>query len=534
MRPRAVLPLGLALLAASLACNTLFPGGTATLAPPPTASRAPAALPLTAAAAPSASPTSPLPTATRAVPTRLPAPSHAPAATLGSPVAGVRACAYVPGVSTPAVMPPTATSLGTPTPYPLGAPPANTPVDPQVTERQLRILDEFADTIESEYLYPDFNGLDWPALRARYQRLVAGGLTDQDFYQALNALLAELGDDHSYFESPDEAAESDAAYAGNNDYVGIGVVVQPIPEADRAVIVYTFPGGSAAEAGLRAHDSILAVNGEPLLDAAGAIRDVIRGEPGTEVVLTVQRPGEAPAGLTLPRRRVTGAAPVDFCLVPGTRLGYLFLPHLDDETIPGQVRAALQAMTAPGPLDGLVLDNRQNGGGASTVLEALLGFFTSGTPGHFVSRADRRPLEIDAKDIGGSQTVPLVVLVDVDTASYGEVLSGVLRDTGRATLVGQTTLGNVETLWAYTFEDGSRAWIAREAFQFAGQAVGEWEDTGIVPDVFIPTRWDLFTEANDPALAAAVGLLSDVPAAPGLSRFRRPIPPILGRPAGAR
>jgi C-terminal processing protease CtpA/Prc len=141
------------------------------------------------------------------------------------------------------------------------------------------------------------------------------------------------------------------------------------------------------------------------------------------------------------------------------------------------------------------------------VLEALLGLFTSGSPGQFVSRDDSRPLEITAEDICGSQSVPLVVLVDVDTASYGEVLSGVLRDTGRATLAGRTTLGNVETLWAFEFEDGSRAWIAREAFQFAGQAVGQWEDTGIVPDIFVPTRWDLFTEATDPALATAVAVL---------------------------
>jgi carboxyl-terminal processing protease len=199
--------------------------------------------------------------------------------------------------------------------------------------------------------------------------------------------------------------------------------------------------------------------------------------------------------------------PVDFCLVPGTRIGYIFLPHLGDETIPGQVRDALRAMTAPGPLDGLILDNRLNGGGASPVLEALLGLFTEGTPGYFVSRDDARPLEIEAEDVGGSQAVPLVVLVEVETASYGEVLSGVLGESGRATLIGQTTFGNVETLWAFGFEDGSRAWIAREAFQFADQAVGEWEDTGIVPDIVVPTRWDLFTEANDPAMAAALDVL---------------------------
>jgi len=113
--------------------------------------------------------------------------------------------------------------------------------------------------------------------------------------------------------------------------------------------------------------------------------------------------------------------------------------------------------------------------------------------------------------VGGSQTVPLVVLIDIETASYGEVMSGVLGESGRATLIGQTTYGNVETLWAFSFEDGSRAWIAREAFQFEGQAVGEWEDTGIVPDIVVPSRWDLFTEASDPAMPPALEALQGRP-----------------------
>lgn len=505
MRLRALPSASLALLIASLACNTLLPAPTAT--PRPRPSLTPTRFVPSGTPSPVPSPTATAsPLAPTAAHTPEPPASPTPAGTLPSPVEGVRACAYVPGQSVPAEMPAQVTSLATPTAYPLGTPPPNTAVDAEVTERQLRILDEFADTIEREYVYPDFNGVDWPALRARYEALVSSGLTDDDFYWAMNALLYELGDDHSSFESPAEAEAADASYAGNNDFVGIGVVVQSVPEADRAVIVYTLPGGAAAEAGLRAHDSILAVDGLPLLDETGAIRDVVRGEAGTEVVLTVQRPGAAPADLTLVRRRVTGAAPVDFCLVPGTRIGYVFLPHLDDETIPRQVRAALRAMTAPGPLDGLILDNRQNYGGGSPVLEALLGLFTGGTQGYFVSRHETRPLEIEADDVAGSQAVPLVVLVDLDTASYGEVLSGVLHDSGRATLLGQTTLGNVETLWAYSFEDGSRAWLAREAFQFVGQEVGQWEETGIVPDIFVPTRWDLFTEATDPALAAALAV----------------------------
>jgi C-terminal processing protease CtpA/Prc len=116
-------------------------------------------------------------------------------------------------------------------------------------------------------------------------------------------------------------------------------------------------------------------------------------------------------------------------------------------------------------------------------------------------------LNLQAEDIGGSQTVPLIVMVDVNTVSYGEIVSGVLRLSGRATIIGEPTLGNVEQLRRYDFADGSRAWIATATFEPLGEANGIWEDTGIVPDVVVPSRWDLFSEANDPVLAMAVDLL---------------------------
>jgi C-terminal processing protease CtpA/Prc len=164
-------------------------------------------------------------------------------------------------------------------------------------------------------------------------------------------------------------------------------------------------------------------------------------------------------------------------------------------------------MTRDGPLKGLIIDNRENGGGASDVLVPILRFFVSGHVGDFVSRTARKRLDIGGVDVGGSQRVPLAVLVGPDTVSFGEVMSGILQAQGRAVVVGRTTNGNVEVLSSYTFSDGSRAWIARQTFAPVGATYGPWEDTGIEPDVSAPVRWDLFTEADDPGLAAALGAL---------------------------
>jgi C-terminal processing protease CtpA/Prc len=259
---------------------------------------------------------------------------------------------------------------------------------------------------------------------------------------------------------------------------------------------------------LLTHDTVLSVDGGPIRDEFGISRT--RGPENSPVSLTIQRPGQAPYDLILIRRRVTGALPVDYCLISNTRIGYLLLPTLLDPTIADQSREALRRMTAAGPLQGLILDNRMNGGGQGSVTQALLSLFTGGLQGYFVSRESREAWELVPEDIGGSQTVPMVVLVGPDTVSYGEIMSGVLRLAGRAQIVGEKTLGNVEQLRAYDFEDGSRAWIASATFEPLAQANGIWEETGIIPDLIVPTRWDLFTEADDPALAAAVALLSGV------------------------
>ncbi len=470
---------------AALACQTLFP---ATPTPAPTLTALPTLTP-----APSSTP----------IPTSTLEPTPFPIS-----AGGVRLCDYIPGVSTPAQMPTEVAAAAIPTPYPLRPLPANMVVDPEITARHLRVYQDLWSTVNRAYVYADFNGRDWQAIGQKYEPLVRAGLTDEDFYFAMNLMLTELGDEHSRFDSPEQVIESDAELQGRFDYVGVGILWTAIPETGYGVIIWSFPGSPAAEAGLGAHDLILKVDGAPALDENGDLRGTVRGPEGTPVTLTVQHFGGQPFDLQLIRRRITGSQPIDYCLVPGTRLGYLFLPSLFDETIPGQVRDALAAFTVEGPLDGLVLDNRQNGGGAISVLADILSFFTEGKVGYFVSHDDRRPLDIDPEDVGGSQSVPLVVLVDLDTASAGELLSGILKNQGRAQVAGQTTLGNVETLWGYDFEDGSRAWIAHETFEPVDQPNALWEQTGIEADAHAPTRWDLFDEATDPALAAAVEILS--------------------------
>jgi carboxyl-terminal processing protease len=424
----------------------------------------------------------------------------------------VRACDFVPGVSVPATMPPEVTNPPPPTPPPPIELPTPTPVSPATTAAELPLFQGLWNAVNEQYVYPDFHGADWPAIHDEYQALIEQGLTEADFYTAMEDMIEELGDEHSYFQSPQQVADEEQRLQQGVDFVGIGILAQPIDiMAGTAAIIAVFPGSPAEEAGLKLHDLLLAVDGGPLRDQDG--NSTTRGPAGTSFDLTYQRAGEAPQTISITRRAVMGALPIGFCMVPGTRIGYVLVPTLFDKTIDDQVRDALQDMTLDGPLDGLILDNRVNGGGLGSVAMSLLGLFTSGHQGDFVNRVGTPdPLDVVPEDVGGSQFVPLVVLADQLTVSYGEITTGILQHSGRATLVGGPTDGNVEQLHEYDLADGSRAWLATDTFAPTGLPPGVWEGVGITPDVLLRTRWDLFTEADDPGIAAALDLLGSAPA----------------------
>lgn len=426
---------------------------------------------------------------------------------------------------------PTATATSTPTETPLPPPafvpaactgiaaatipPATTIAQPTsslatnpelTTTQQLAVFDQLTTDIKQYYLYPDFNRQDWKAVAAEVRGKVEAGMDTETFYKEMDDYIVRLGDEHSDFESPVDVAQSEAELKGTNNYVGIGILTLPLIEKERTTVLAVLPGSSAEQAGLQPHDSILAVDGIPVIEDGEVYVSRVRGPECSALVLTVQSPGEAPRQVSLFRYHITASIPIYTHLVDTTdssRIGYILLPTFFDETIPGQVRDALEAF---GPLDGLILDNRVNGGGSSIVLEPILSYFTSGRVGNFVSRSRTRPLEIAADPVGDSQTVPLVVLVGKDTVSFGEIFAGILQDIGRAKVVGETTQGNVETLNAFDLQDGSRVWLAAERFD-PPVSHADWEQQGIIPDVQAYADWDTVTFENDPSVAAAVKLL---------------------------
>lgn len=406
----------------------------------------------------------------------------------------------------PAYIPPecAAAPLATLAPEAIVEPTLEFETNPEISkEDQLRILNSVGNIVEEVYVYPDYNGRDWMEIESRYQARIEAGLQSDEFYFEMQNMIGELGDEHSFFLSPLDVEKAQAEFSGENDFVGIGVYSNLDPVSGKLVVISTFPGSSAEQAGIQPHDSILLVDGQPVLDGD---RNRLRGPECSAVVVSLQSPGGARRDVMLVRHSMEGNLRIDARLIPttdGSRIGYIFIPTFFDETIPPQIETALEEF---GPLDGLVLDVRMNGGGSSSVANPILSFFTSGRLGQFVSRAESRTLHVDADPIHNSQTVPLVVMVSEDTVSYGEIFAGIMRDSRDAKITGETSLGNVEVLHIYDFEDSSQLWIASERF-YPAHSDENWEETGIVPDLQAFAEWDTFTFETDPSIAAAVTLL---------------------------
>ncbi len=425
-------------------------------------------------------------------------------------ISGITPSALLAPVETPTPTPtrsPISTLIISPSPSPTATTTLTPTLRPTPSELQLQIFEDLWQVVKDEYLYADFNGLDWDAVYSEYELKVTAGLTEADFYAAMDEMIFRFGDDHSIFLSPEDTAAGNAEFEGRYDYAGIGVLNQVVVERKLVTIILVFPGSPAEKAGLRPHDNILAVDGKPIIGEDGSRTEMLRGQAGSPVTLTVQRPGSPPRQVELIRQVITGSLPVPYEVITsasGKRIGYIMLASFNDVTINDQFANALQSMTEDLPLDGLILDNRQNSGGADVVMENVLANFTSGEVGYFLNRQEQRSLRIIGRDINGSQDLPLVVLIGKNTVSFGEIFSGILQDIGRAHLIGETTDGNVEILWVYEFADGSSAWIAHDTFQPLNQADAEWEKNGVIPDVEASANWDEVTLQTDPAIQAAL------------------------------
>lgn len=374
---------------------------------------------------------------------------------------------------------------------------------PDLQALQQRTFDTLWSTVNEHYVYDDFNGVDWAGVRDRYRPMIEDELEPEEFTALLERMLAELPPAMVSLQT--RQARIEAAASDDRSYEGIGsfVALRREPES-RILLLSVMPGSPAEAAGLKSHDAILAIDGQPVVGDAATEIARVRGPAGSKIVLTVRSPGQAPRDVPVTRGTIDAVQNrLAWDEVGGEAgLGYFLFPSANYETMVQDLVVGLQELDNSGNLDGLILDLRIVSAGENWPVGSLLSLFTDGTVGEFYTRQEMNPIDITGIfDFLDSQELPVVLIVGPSTTGSAEIFAAIMKAQGKAILVGQSTLGDVETSTPYFLPDGSRAYVATTTFRTNdGTEVGL---NGVVPDIPVPLDWDEVTIDDDPVIDAA-------------------------------
>ena len=323
---------------------------------------------------------------------------------------------------------------------------------------------------------------------------------------AAEGMIAALPDGWSYYMNESDYAASLDTEA--DDFVGIGVTAYFDESAGlRVTEVYT--DSPAQRAGIRFFDLIVAVNGQDTLELGStAAFDAVRGEEGTDVILTVFR---ASTGETLEipvtRARITEHELQSELLDNG--IGYIRISSFA-ENVNVQFRAAVEELCEKGAKS-LIFDVRFNPGGRLDVLADMLDLLLpEGTLIRWVDKNGREgSLSSDASRID----LPMVVLAHEYSYSAAEFFAAALQEYGAAEVVGMQTTGKCFAQTTYPLSDGSA--IAISTLQYTTPSGRSLGGVGITPDYEVALSYEqtvkftTLTFEDDPQMCKAVAILTE-------------------------
>lgn len=318
-------------------------------------------------------------------------------------------------------------------------------------------------------------------------------------------LVAGVGDPYTYYLSADSLAEQVEKNSGH--FVGIGVEIYAGDDGYIVVSSVT-PGGPAEAAGILAEDKITEVDGESITGKAAAdVSALVKGEEGTDVTLTIFRESTGEVLEKTVTRQDIQVQTVSWRMMDDN-IGYISITNFRENTY-NQFKEALDTLEAEG-MEKLVLDLRNNTGGlvksAHEIGEELL------PEGIMVYTMDKEGNREDTLCDDVYNDVPMVVLVNGNSASAAEILAGAIQDTGRGELIGTTTFGKGLVQRLFTLPDGSGLNVTIQKYYTPnGTSI---HGVGITPDYEVELPEEYAQQTNIPAeadtqLQKAVEVLSE-------------------------
>lgn len=372
------------------------------------------------------------------------------------------------------------------------------------------ILDEAWQIVNREYVDPNFNRQNWQTVR---QNLLSRNYkSKEEAYTALRAALERLEDPYTRFMDPKQYEALSSQTSG--ELSGVGIRLELNERTKILTVVEPLENSPAIKAGIQPGDRIVAIDGKSTQGmTVEAASNLIRGEVGTKVTLRISRDGTGEQAVPLVRARIE-LQTVSYNLKQegGKRIGYIrlneFSSHASD-----QMRRAIQALGNQ-KVDAYVLDLRGNPGGLLQASIEIARMWLD--KGAIVKTIDRKG---DSEQIAANNTaltkLPLAVLVDGNSASSSEILTGALKDNGRALVVGSQTFGKALVQSVHSLSDGSG--LAVTIAHYYTPNGTDISHKGIDPDVRVDltdqdrkqlaTNPKLVATKDDPQYARAISVL---------------------------
>ena len=261
---------------------------------------------------------------------------------------------------------------------------------------------------------------------------------EQTVNNGINSMLKGLDPYTEYF--PEDKSDVLKLIA-TGEYGGIGSIISQ--RDGKVMIIEPYEGMPAALAGLKAGDIFLSINGEDVTKkTSGEVSELLKGVPHTKLKIKVQRPGEKKPREFEVTRQLVAVNPVTYYGVRNDSIGYIYLQTFNEKSA-SEVKRALEDLKKNHHIKSLILDLRGNGGGVLEGAVQLVNLFVPKgevvltTKGKLkqTERTYRTPAEpIDTM-------MPIAVLINSNSASASEIVSGALQDLDRAVLLGQRSYG---------------------------------------------------------------------------------------------
>lgn len=350
------------------------------------------------------------------------------------------------------------------------------------------VLDEAWQLVYREYVDASFNRVDWLGVR---QTLLSGEYTSRDAaYSELRKMLRRLEDPYTRFLNPVQYAALTEQTSG--EVSGVGVRFEE--QAQGLVITGVLDNSPAQSAGIAVGDVILTLDGRSSRNLTiETASDLIRGESGSQVTLTIRRKDNSEESITLTRAVVSvPTVTAELQQQNGTAVGYIRLDEFSAHAAE-QMAAAIERLTGQGA-EAFVLDLRNNPGG---LLQSSIDISRMWLPRGSIVRTVNRDGKSD--EIAANRTaitdLPLAVLVNGQSASSSEIVTGALGDNDRAVIVGNPTFGKALVQSLHGLSDGSG--IAVTVAHYYTPDGTDISKRGITPDINVT-----LTEAQKQHLSA--------------------------------